>query len=142
MAELKEENEFFYSYETSVPQQEEIVEPLAPEVEISNTPQVVHPELTPHDFPQLKRGARLEKILYLGLAGVAVLMAFLVMSMGNRLTETKESTIKAQQESQVLKANIEQLTQEKSELSSAKKVKEVAAKKGLTLKEENVRNVK
>lgn len=139
MAELKEEHDFLYEEIIAETKKEDVSLPKKPAPKITLPPEVV---VNPGILKKLKRVSKLEKIMFSSLVILTLITSFLIMNMGNKITQTRENTIEIGRKNQVMKENIEQLNQEKSELSSAKKVKEVAQKKGLTLKEDNVRNVK
>lgn len=139
MAELKEEPDFLYEEIVAEPKKEDVSLPQKTAPKITLPPEIV---VNPSILKKLQRVSKQEKIMFSSLVILTLIISFLIMNMGNKITQTRENTIEIGRKNQVMKENIEQLNQEKSELSSAKKVKEVAQKKGLTLKEDNVRNVK
>jgi cell division protein FtsL len=135
MAELKKMEDFHYE----VPIMDEPV--MAPEQE--KTPQVEKP-LVPPLMPKkhLKKISVLEKLLgallifsIIGIAVATIQVRTAIVQTTNEITDT-ESVIQ-EQEKDVLK-----LEQEKSELSKADRIKDIAKKQGLKDIDGNIRKVK
>lgn len=131
MAELKKEETYLAEY------------PLPIEVEPQTTPSTP-PEMQPVHIPEkrMKRISVLEKLV-IGLIVLGVLgLAFGTVYMSNEITKVQENITTVQNNIDSHTASINQLQQEKTELSRAERIKEIAAKLGLTLNEANIRNVK
>lgn len=107
------------------------------------TPQVKN-EPKPHLIPQKKanRISLLEKVVIGFVLTLVVALAFGMIHMRNEITKVQENTTKIEQSISTKEKNIQQLQQEKTELSSAENIKQAAEKLGLTLQEDNIRNVK
>lgn len=129
MAELKKSEEYYFDVQT----------PLAPET--PSTPEK-QPEIVTFPKKKAQRISRLEKVVLSFLVLGVVTLAFSTIYMRNEITRVQENTISLQQTINQKQKNIDQLQQEKTELSAAERIKAIAEKLGLTLHEDNIRNVK
>lgn len=136
MAELKKVDDFIYD----APMMEESMPVMDPQNEEKKVLRKV-------DLPQspkkhLKNISRIEKVLGFLLIGAIIGIALLTVQVRTAITQssneiTAAKTIIEQKEEKALK-----LEQEKTELSKADRIREVAKNKGLSEIDGNLRNVK
>lgn len=130
VAELKKKEDYYFDPST----------PLAPKA--PNPLEEKQPEIVTFPKKKAQRISRLEKVIVGFLVLGIIVLAFSTIYMRNEITKVQENTIAVQQNIQQKQKNIDQLQQEKTELSAAERIKAVAEKLGLTLHEDNIRNVK
>lgn len=112
-------------------------------IPVTEVPKKVHTEnLDLPNKPPKKKTFLLEKVLIASMVIGCVLFAFAMTYMRIEIANVEQHTMDLQQTVEQYEKDITQLQQEKSELSSAERIKAVAKKAGLTFKEENIRNVK
>ena len=129
LAELRKEETYLAEYQLPI------------ETEPVNLPE---PELQPVHIPEkrLRRISVLEKIVIGLLATATLCLAFGTIYLRNEITKVQENITTVQKNIDSQTSSINQLQQEKTELSRADRIKEIAEKLGLTLNEDNIRNVK
>ncbi|MGO3731710.1 MAG: cell division protein FtsL [Vagococcus sp.] len=101
-------------------------------------------ESFPYVVPQsrLKKVSRLEKVIF-----VAFIMTFLFLSIATikvttAINREEEAITAVQQEMNTSKKTIDKLEQEKNELLRSARVKEIAEKADIELREDNIRKIK
>ncbi|MGX7198909.1 cell division protein FtsL [Enterococcus nangangensis] len=129
MAELKKDESYLYDYATPL-----VAEPVTtPEVQI---------EIVEFPKKKLRHITFLEKAVATLVIVGTLALAFSTIYLRNEITKVQENITTVQTSINQRTTNIDQLQQEKTELSRADRIKEIAEKLGLTLKEDNIRNVK
>ncbi len=100
------------------------------------------PKLVPV-FPQkkIRKISRIEKLSVFFLLAAFIAVSVLTVYVSTSITQQTEEITVLQQKIANKNKNIEKFEQEKSELSQKDRLKKIAEKAGLQLRDENIRNV-
>ncbi|WP_326716877.1 cell division protein FtsL [Vagococcus jeotgali] len=101
-------------------------------------------EVQKHNAPQsrLKKVSKLEKIIFASLIVTFLLMAVATIRMTTAVNREEEAISTMQVAQKETQKEIDKLEQEKSELLKSERVKDIAEKAGIELREDNIRKIK
>lgn len=124
MAELKE----FQQYDINIPQE---IEPVREE-----QPVLTYPK------KKLQNISRAEKVIVALMVVAFLTIAVLTVKLTTTISQAEEDISVILQDITEQESRAAKLEQEKSELSRTERIKQAAEKAGLTVEDENIRNVK
>lgn len=101
-------------------------------------------EVQKHNAPQsrLKKVSKLEKFIFASLIVTFLLMAVATIRMTTAVNREEEAISTMQVAQKETQKEIDKLEQEKSELLKSERVKDIAEKAGIELREDNIRKIK
>lgn len=101
-------------------------------------------EVQKHNAPQsrLKKVSKLEKIIFASLIVTFLLMAVATIRMTTAVNREEEAISTMQVAQKETQKEIDKLEQEKSELLKSERVKDIAEKASIELREDNIRKIK
>lgn len=111
--------------------------------EIENQPiTVVQHEQKPQDNKKRKlKTSTFYRLVYVILGLVMLVSIFFTIHMQNSLTKTSVSIMNQQQDNKKIEQRVEELRQEKNELSRADRIMTIAKEAGLVVNDNNIRKV-
>lgn len=101
-------------------------------------------EPVPFVVPQskLKKVSKLEKIVFCAFVVTFLFLSIATIKMTTAINREEEAISSVQQKMNASKSSIEKLEQEKNELLRADRVKGIAEKSEIELREDNIRKIK
>jgi len=134
MAELKIKDLHTQLYDTILqPDQQKVYEEI-------HRPEVIHVPTSP--FTRLAKLSKLEKWLTSTIIFGAIALGLLAINLRTQISSVENTITTIQNKIDDANTTKTDLQQEKNELSKTERIQKIAEEKGLSIKEDNLRNVK
>jgi cell division protein FtsL len=134
MAELKMKDVQIHPYETDFQSNQQVV------FEQTQRPEIIKVPTSP--ITKIAKLSRLEKWLIFFVIFGAIALGLLAISLRTQISSVENSITTIQNEIDEANTTKADLQQEKNELSKTDRIQKIAEKEGLSIKEDNLRNVK
>lgn len=101
-------------------------------------------ETVPYLVPQskLKKVSKLEKIVFCAIVATFLFLSIATIKMTTAINREQEAITSVQQEINTSKGVVDKLEQEKNELLRSDRIKEIAEKADIKMRDDNIRKIK